>query len=460
MPSCLAARDSRRALLGAQVVVAGVLEREVEGVLVVAGVVLHAGRGVVREGLVRHVIAPADLRRIEAGLGGEDVHRALDRLDRLRAAGAAVGDDRRRVRDDRGSGDLDPRDRVRADRAPVREHRQDRADRGVGAGVLQQLEAHGEHLAVASAADRDLLALRAAVAKGEHVLAAQLRPAHRALQLAGEPGDEHVLGRQTDLRAEAAADVRRDHAHLLRFETERPGQRVARAVGRLRGRPDSEPAVGLRARHGHAALHRAGGESLAVLREGGDDVAAVEQARVRILHRELRAHVGAKVGEEQRLAAQRDRRVRGRGQVVELHLDELRRVRSLQALLGDHDGDDLTCVTDHVARHDRARHPLVDAGEAGRHRRDVDVRRGERERARYLRHGARVDARDARVRRIGADERDVQCAGDVDVVAEGRRAGDEPRVLGALDPISEDAHGRTLSGARPHRGGGAECGWA
>ena len=55
----------------------------------------------------------------------------------------------------------------------------------------------------------------AAVRGRDVVLTPRLHPLHRPADLLGQRGHEHVLGVEVDLRPEAAADVRRDAAHLV-----------------------------------------------------------------------------------------------------------------------------------------------------------------------------------------------------------------------------------------------------
>ena len=73
-------------LLCAQLLVAGRAQREVERALVVAGVVRHAAGRLVREGVLGDEVLPPHLGGIHADLGGEQVHRAFDRLRRLGTA--------------------------------------------------------------------------------------------------------------------------------------------------------------------------------------------------------------------------------------------------------------------------------------------------------------------------------------------------------------------------------------
>ena len=150
-------------LLGAQLVEPGRVERQVERALVVAGVVRRVGRGRVRERVARDQVTPPHLDRVEADLGREQVDRPLDRLARLGPPGSAERGDGGRVRDHRVERAFDAWDRVHAARHQQRQVRQERAEHGIRAAVLEQVEPVGEHLAVARPAELELHVLRAAV---------------------------------------------------------------------------------------------------------------------------------------------------------------------------------------------------------------------------------------------------------------------------------------------------------
>ena len=138
MPSSLrVAALAARLLLGAQRVVAGVLERGVERLVVLAAVVV-APRPVF--GVNGNASGGMKfLRRISTGIDaelvGRDVEDALHEVDRLGPAGAAVRGDRRGVRDRGLPVELDLRDHVHVLRHHLREERQERADRRVRARV-------------------------------------------------------------------------------------------------------------------------------------------------------------------------------------------------------------------------------------------------------------------------------------------------------------------------------------
>ena len=119
------ARLAQAPLLLAQRAVIGRLEDEVERAPVVADVVRRAGHRLVRERVGGDEVLAPHLGRVDADLGRELVQRPLDRLRRLRPAGAAERRRGRRVRDHRAALELDPRDRVDAARHELRQVRQE-----------------------------------------------------------------------------------------------------------------------------------------------------------------------------------------------------------------------------------------------------------------------------------------------------------------------------------------------
>ena len=109
--------------------------------------------------------------------------------------------------------------------------------------------------AVRVRAEPQALDRRRAVARvGEHLLAGG-GDLDRALDdLRGDRGEHHVRARQA-LGAEAAADVRGDHAHLRGLELEHLGDRARHARRALRRVVERQPAV-LPDRDGRVRLHR------------------------------------------------------------------------------------------------------------------------------------------------------------------------------------------------------------
>src|SRR5262249_14664802 len=101
------------ALLGPQALVARAGQHLVQRPDVVAAVVVGPARGLVRELVGRYEVLAPHFGGVHADLGREQVHRPLDRGGCLRAAGAAVGGDGRRVGHHDAVSDLDVGDVVR-----------------------------------------------------------------------------------------------------------------------------------------------------------------------------------------------------------------------------------------------------------------------------------------------------------------------------------------------------------
>ena len=97
-------------------------------------------------------------------------------------------------------------------------------------------------LAVRVGADLELAPLVAAVVGGQEVLAARLDPLDRPLQHERQRRGDEVLVIGAELAAEAAADFRRDGAHLVLTQTEGAGDLVAEPVRPLVRGPDGEAA--------------------------------------------------------------------------------------------------------------------------------------------------------------------------------------------------------------------------
>ena len=169
-------------------------------------------------------VAPPDLGRVHADLGGEQVDRALDGRRGLGPAGAAVGADRRRVGDDLPEPGLHVRDVVDAGCHQAGEEGQESADALVGAGVLDDVEPVGHDAAVPAAADLDVLQLGAALRHRDQVLAAGLDPAQRPAGFPGRPGEGDRVPVDADLGAEPAAYVGHHHPDLLGRHAQGTGQ--------------------------------------------------------------------------------------------------------------------------------------------------------------------------------------------------------------------------------------------
>ncbi len=234
-------------LLAPQLVVPGHVEADVEGALVLAGVVDPAGLGGVGELVGLDEVLPAQRDRVHLELVGQAVDDPLDEVDRLGdperagvgdAAGGLVGVDRGHVavgglevvaagEDAEEAGGVLHRRRRAVERAVVGEH--------VGADR--------EDLAVLGRGDLAAHDVVAREAGGHEVLGAVLHPLDRLAgqQRADDRAD--VAGVDRHLVAEAAADVGRDDPDLVLGQARDDGVERAVRVRRLGGRPERELAV-------------------------------------------------------------------------------------------------------------------------------------------------------------------------------------------------------------------------
>ena len=436
-------------LLGAQVVVPRRRQHPVERPGVVAAVVGRARRRRARLGERRQQVAAPHLDRVEADLGGEQVDGPLDGRGRLGTPGASVRPDRRRGGQRHAGVGRHGGDGVGAGRHRPGEVGQEGGHRRVGAGVLDDVEVVGLDRAVAAAADRDLVDLRAAVDHGGHVLGAGLGPPHRAPAPPGQPAEHDVLGVAADLGAETAADVGGDDPHPVLVQPVGRRHRVAQAVGVLGRAPQHEPPV------------HPGGSGRPTLQRGRrqplvDDALAHHDVAARspsgdagpALLAEGRDQVRAQLGEEDRLAGEPLDRVDDHRQRLVVDHHPLRGVRPLLGGLAEHDGHRLADEADAVRRQQRPGHRPV--GHA-RHGRQVDL--GPRDDVHDAGQAARLgdvhpDHQGVRHRR--AQERGVHRALEGRLAEVGGVAttlGQQAGVLDARDTRAEDAHERVVSRA-------------
>ena len=77
-----------------EAVVIGFLQRDLQGRLIVAAVVLHDHRRLIGEGVARDEVPPPDLRPVYPGDARRLIDDALDKISRFRPPGAAIGVDR------------------------------------------------------------------------------------------------------------------------------------------------------------------------------------------------------------------------------------------------------------------------------------------------------------------------------------------------------------------------------
>ena len=378
------------------------------------------------------------LERVEPQLLGQLIEHGLNHERRLRRQRRTVGADRGLVRDDL----------VAADgliRRLVGTAEQGAGECGHGrweaAAVHRQLGFQRRQLAAPLGAGANRDPGRGRGSGGQHLLGSAHHQSHRALELRRGDGQERFV--KQELSAEAAADRRADHAHLLVGQAEHVGDRVpdverrlGRAVDRHSGahrvRVDQchvRFEVGLVNRRGGEAPfdHGVGGG------EAGGEVAAVKAYAVRhvgrrgtraavvagapgAVRRRLRGLAGQAVGPHRR-------RRRGLGlfqgdRGVErpvVDLDQFRCIRAPGLVLGQDQGDRMADEDDPIAREHEHR-PAIgrefgqircrdDGGDAGQGLR----RRG-------------IDAQHLGVRVRAGDQTDMEQPGPFEVAAVAQRA--------------------------------------
>ncbi len=421
------------ALPGAQRLVVGDAHGFVERVPIVAGVVGGTGERGERELVLRQEVPAPQLHGVDPQFVSCDVDDALQQLRRLGTARAAERADGRGIRRDHAHVELDLGDAIRALTHQSGEHREEHADAGIRARVLDELHSQAGDHAFAREAQLDVLHLAPRVTHRHEVLRAGLGPLHRPPEQLDDAAHDRVLGVHPDLRAEPASHGRDDHVDCGRLHSEQGGKSVAQRVGSLGRRPELQSTIALGLDDDAVRLHRDRrhpgireppthhdlciGQRGAVASEGHvhGDVAAVL--------REQQRRVGR--GCENRVVHRRQR--------VVVDDDHLGRVHRLGAGPGDHHRDRLTDVTHGVLRGQLACEDVRD-GHDGRERRKAEI--GVRVDAHDARHVLRlgcVDTLDAGVRDRRADEDGVQQTGDRQVVEVAGLPGKDPRILDPAD---------------------------
>ena len=375
-----------------------------------------------------------DFERVQSNFHGELVHEPLDGEGRLGAPGAAVG----------VGGHLGGEHPAAAERVGVHlvdggEHEgaEDRDTGGdqhqVGAHVGEQVDLQAADPAVGVSGEPQLLPLVPAVVHGHVALAAGLGPLDRPPELAGDQDGQHLFGRHLQLRAEPAADVRRDNPQVLLRDPRHQGQHDAENVRDLGRGPQRELAAHARADH-RARLHRRRDQPLLAVGALQDDRSVMERGvHVALAEQKVVAQV-ARLVHLGRAVLQRRPHVEHRRQRLVVDLDGVQRVRGRVTVPGHDAGHGLTDVAHLIGGHRRVR-------------RDHDVRRdrpgagqaallvGEvragvgGDDSRLVPGRADVHGRDPGVRERAAQERHVQHPGQPDVVGPVGLAGNEALVF-------------------------------
>ena len=449
MPSChVSPRPMRAACSSAQTGVPGRPERDIEGAARVPAVVVGAGRGAVGECLGGDEVAPADLRGIDPELGRQHVQGALQQERCLRPARSPVGAHRGGGGHDRDRVEIDPGDPVRARGHEAGQRGQGRGLAGVRADVLDHEDPEPAYPPVPGGAQLDVLHLPAAVRHRDHVLGSRLRPADRASQVAGEPGDHDVLGVRRDLPAEPAAHRRGADAHLGRVQPQHLGDDAAGVVGRLhRGPQRHRWLAGGRAGDGESAigLHRHRRHPLVDEPCPHGDLGALERAAIGGHIVDADREVGA-VGLEQdrRVGLQRRLGIDHRGERLVVDGDGVGGVHGLRPGLRHHHRHRLADETDPADGEQRPGEHLGTVFDRG-HAQPAHVPGGEH--AGDTRHRAgvvRIDRPDERVCHRGPDEHPVQRPLAGDIVQVPGRPGEQRAILAAEHGAAQDLPERGL----------------
>ena len=299
-------------------------------------------------------VAPPQGDAVDAGLARRLVHQALDVEDGLGPAGAAVGAGGRLVRQHGAEVKVDHWHVVDAGLHPGADQQLDRHPRGQGVGPHVGVRLHPQRQDAAIGRQRQLGVGPhvAPVGGGEELLAALAAPAHRPAGVARGPGDDHVLGVEAGLHAEAAADVAHAHAHRLGRQAQRAGNGAAHRRGHLRAGVHVQSLAVPGSAHG-ARLQRQRGQPLVGdverhhvrrLREG-------RLRRRRVAVARLAGDVVGRGGAHRRRAAGQRGGQRGHGgQLLVVHHHRLGGVARLLQAVGHHGGHGLAHVAHHLVR--------------------------------------------------------------------------------------------------------------
>ena len=453
------------ALALAEILVVGHVERLLERGRVVAGVIRHDHRGLVRE-LADEVLL-AEGRRILPELPGRHLDKPLDDEGRLRPPRAAIGVDWRGGRVDAFDLAVDRRDVVLARqqrRVQIGRHRAGEG-RQIGAEIGLSLHPHRQDLAFVVKGELRMGEMVTAVRVAQERLGAIGHPLHRPADLLRRPDADRLLGIDEDLRAETAADIRRDHPQLVlgcdadEGRQHQPGHMRVLAGGIERERLGAAVIVA----DCGARLHRVGDQPVVddvelghVLGAGKGRVSRRLVAQMPVIH----DIVGGDVVHHRGALLRRRHHVDHRRQHRVVDHDRLGRVAGLRIGLGDHhrhmvaDVADLALGQRRMATGAHRRAVLVVDHPAADQPADLvghEIIAGEnREHAGRRLGRGRVDAIEGGVGMRRAHEHRIGLAGLVDVVGVPALAGDEAEVFFAADWGADAGrgHGVFLLGRR------------
>ena len=458
-------------LLLAKLVITDFVERQAQCLLVLAAVVLEAGRRLVWELVRLDEILDSQFGGILIELDGCGLDQPLDQVRRFRdPEGAAVGNAAGcLVRIGAIGHDVGGRDVVGTGH-DVEQPGSELRRLGVGverAVVAEQLHPDSEDTAVVAHRHLALHVEVAGEAGGDEVFTPILDPLHRLADEQRSRRRHHVAGIDRHFVPEATADIGRNDPDVLLRQAGDDGEEGAVRVRGLRchvegGVPGRRVDIG----HDAAGLDRRGVAARIERLETDDPV----RFRERVIGLPLVARlpvvdvVGGLtlflVPNHRRAGLQRLRWVNHRGQHLVTHVDQGQRISGDVGIGRDYAGDLLALETDFVGR----QHGLRVPGE-GRHPGQLVLFE---ELACYHRHhpgeslsGGGVDGVDAGMSERAAQDRHVQHSRQHDVVDVVALAADEAVVFLPLDALADKPLERCLNrhnstpcdGARRHRRG-------
>ena len=189
------------------------LQSPLEAPCIIAGVIGHAGRSGVGEGIGRDEVLPAYFSRVEIKVVSDQIDRPFRAKCRFGASGATVGPGGWLVGEDAPHLDADrwylvwPGDPMAGQIGNQRGGHQ-----AIGPQIGDDTHAQAQDGAIALHGCFDIGRMAAAV-EGEHVFLAVRHPLHRLAQDQGEIWYDHIFGEHTTLFAEAPSHVGCDNAH-------------------------------------------------------------------------------------------------------------------------------------------------------------------------------------------------------------------------------------------------------
>ena len=432
-------------------------ERGAQRGVVVAAVVLGAGRRAIGHLVDAHVIAKSKLGGIEAEAPRQQRHRALDGEAHERLADAAVGAGRALVGEDRPRLVADGRDPVAVgDVAQLDEVVLGRRDE-VLALVGHVAHRQPEQRAIGPVGQRHLHHPAGGVHQRREALAAILEVLHRPAAGHRQQGGGHNVG-WPPLVAEAAADVRRDQADLRLGQAQRLGDHADGQAGPLVVAPE-RVGIGAGVVGGDAAERLERRRRVALHLEALPEHAVGRRERgvhVAVGERVVPDDVAAELRIEQRALAARPRLgVDGGRQHLPRHADGLHRILGRRPI----DGRDRDDRLAHEARAVGGQAPVADRHRSRDQRTDRLRERGglgtgeDRRDAGEGRGRRHVEGDDARVRVGTAQHGHVQEASRREVVQESPATRHQPRGLlqrvRAADPAAGLPRGRHPPARRP-----------